>query len=424
MHGLGNTLQPVQISSWSNVLLKRICWMTEPIASTAWPRRHSSVKVVVAGHLCLDLTPDLFDKKLPTGGGLLMSGSLAISPGGAVPNVGLALIRLGELVRLVGRTGDDAVAALLRSALSIAGEQSSLCPVQGKRTSYSIVIAQRGMDRFFIHCPGANETFTSDVVRDEDLANGRWLHFGYPPLMPAMCENDGKELELLFTRACDGGLRTSLDFCSIDPYAKDSFKWDLILSKCGPKVMVFAPGLEEISDALDIPGSPDMLWSSISDISSRLLALGFAIVVLKLGNRGLYLRSTDSAARVAAWDLGSKWTGRELFISCFEATLINANGAGDCTIAGLITALTQNFTPEQTLTFAAAVGACSVEASDASTGVMGLDATIDRIEAGWIRKAAVPPSPAWQYDESAQLWKGPHEHRLYDLRFSEEITHG
>jgi sugar/nucleoside kinase (ribokinase family) len=167
-----------------------------------------------------------------------------------------------------------------------------------------------------------------------------------------------------------------------------------------------------------------MWWSSISDISSHLLALGFAIVVLKLGNRGLYLRSTDSAARVAAWDLGTEWTDRELFISCFEATLINANGAGDCTIAGLITALSQDFTPEQTLTFAAAVGACSVEASDASSGVMGLDATIDRIEAEWIRKAAVPPSLAWQYGESAQLWRGPHEHRPYDLRFPEDIAHG
>jgi sugar/nucleoside kinase (ribokinase family) len=398
--------------------------MSEPIASTAWPRRHSSVQVVVAGHLCLDLTPDLLDKKLPTGGGVSMSGSLAISPGGAVPNVGLALIRLGELVRLVGRTGDDAVAALLRSALSIAVEQPSLCPVQGRGKSYSIVIAQSGMDRFFIHCPGANETFTSDAVRDEDLANGRWLHFGYPPLMPAMCENDGKELELLFTRACERGLRTSLDFCSIDPSAKDSLKWDRILSKCGPKVMVFAPGLEEISDALDIPGSPEMWWSSISDISSHLLALGFTIVVLKLGNRGLYLRSTDSAARAAAWDLGIEWTSRELFISCFEATMFNANGARDCTIAGLITALSQDFTPEQTLTFAAAVGACSVEASDASTGVMGLDATIDNIEAGWIGRAAVLPSLAWQYDESEQLWRGPHEYRPYDLRFHEEIAHG
>jgi sugar/nucleoside kinase (ribokinase family) len=362
----------------------------------------------------LDLTPELLDKKLPTEGGLLRSGSLSISPGGAVPNVGLALIRLGEFVRLVGRMGDDPVAALLRGALSIAGEQPSLCATQGAETSYSVVIAQRGMDRFFIHCPGANETFTSDAVRDEDIETGSWLHFGYPPLMPAMCENDGKELERLFTRACDDSLRTSLDFCSIDPSARDNFRWDRILSKCAPKVMVFAPGLAEISIALDISGSSDTWWSSISDISSRLLALGFAIIVFKLGDGGLYLRSTDSIARLAAWNLGTEWTGRELFISCFEVTLINANGAGDCTIAGLITAISQDFTPEQTLTLAAAVGACSVEASDASSGVIGLDATINRIEAGWIRKATPPPSPAWQYDESAQLWRGPYEHRAND----------
>jgi len=91
--------------------------------------------------------------------------------------------------------------------------------------------------------------------------------------------------------------------------------------------------------------------------------------------------------------------------------LVNANGAGDCTIAGLITAISQDFTPEQTLTIAAAVGASSVEASDASSGVMDLAKTVERIDAGWTKKHIELPGGRWQYDESSQLWKGPHEDR-------------
>jgi len=375
------------------------------------PRRRHAGAVVVAGHLCVDLTPELFEKKLPSEGGLLLSGDLRISPGGAVPNVGLALMRLGELVRLVGNMGDDAVADLLCDALSTAGEQSSLRRIPGAATSYSIVIAQREMDRLFIHCSGANQTFTSDAVGDDILHSAHWLHFGYPPLMPAMCENDGKELDRLFSRACHHGLRTSLDFCAIDPSTKYDVRWNRVLSRCAANVTVFAPGLGEISFALNLPYDPDAWWSSISDVACHLLSCGFAIVVLKLGDKGLYLRSTDNAAHVASWNLGPEWVGRELFTSCFDAALVNANGAGDCTIAGLITAISQDFTPEQTLTIAAAVGASSVEASDASSGVMDLAKTVERIDAGWTKKHIELPGGRWQYDESSQLWKGPHEDR-------------
>lgn len=372
-----------------------------------WPALSRARRVVVAGHLCLDLTPDLSAKQLPEAGGIVHAGALAASAGGAVPNVGLALLRLGESVRMAAVMGNDPMASLLSTTLLPAGDQSSLRVVKGVPTSYSIVIAQGGSDRFFIHCPGSNEVFTSDSVSDDDLAFGEWLHFGYPPLMPAMCENDGAELAQLFARASALGLQTSLDFCSIDSSANAHVNWASILAKCGPNIMLFAPSIDEIKAAINYPTSRLDGLGNLSSISDQLLSYGFAIVALKLGNQGLYLRSSDNRDSILRWNLNDQWRGKELYTSCFYADLINTNGAGDCSIAGLITAISQGFNPEQAIIFAAAVGACSVEAADSSSGVLDARSTISRIQSGWLKTDSQPPATDWRHDNLLQLWRGP-----------------
>jgi hypothetical protein len=138
---------------------------------------------VVASHLRLDLTPALTAGGFPQPGKLTKAGPPHMSPGRAVSNAGL-----------------------------------------GQATSYSIVIAPESCDRAFLHCAGTNAGFTSMHVRDQSLDGAIWLHFGYPPLMPAVADNGGKERASLFCRARAHGLRTLLDFCSISP---DSASIDL-----------------------------------------------------------------------------------------------------------------------------------------------------------------------------------------------------
>src|SRR4051794_41921588 len=63
--------------------------------------------VVVAGHVCLDVIPALAEPVRLEPGRLVSAGPAALSTGGAVANVGLALHRLGGRVRLLGNGGDD-----------------------------------------------------------------------------------------------------------------------------------------------------------------------------------------------------------------------------------------------------------------------------------------------------------------------------
>ena len=73
-------------------------------------------EVVVAGHICLDVIPTFAPETrqaLLRPGTLVMVGPAQLSPGGAVANVGLALLRLGCRPRLFGKVGDDLFGATL-----------------------------------------------------------------------------------------------------------------------------------------------------------------------------------------------------------------------------------------------------------------------------------------------------------------------
>ena len=64
--------------------------------------------IIVAGHICLDLTPRFPESALSTliPGSLVRVDQMHCSVGGAVANTGLALHQLGVKTRLMGRIRD------------------------------------------------------------------------------------------------------------------------------------------------------------------------------------------------------------------------------------------------------------------------------------------------------------------------------
>ena len=105
-----------------------------------------------------------------------------ISTGGAVSNVGLSLHRLGLPVRLVAKIGNDPLGRLIVERIRAMDENlsSGLARTEGEVTSYTVVLNPPGIDRIFLHCPGANDTFTDDDVSDEVIGGSRDLPFRLP----------------------------------------------------------------------------------------------------------------------------------------------------------------------------------------------------------------------------------------------------
>jgi len=345
---------------------------------------------VVAGHLCLDMIPDLTALSqdrvsqafLP--GRLTEVGPATFCTGGPVSNTGLALTKLGIRTQLMGKVGDDVLGQVVKEMVSSYGPGMADNMVMDKavNTSYTIVLSPPGVDRFFLHHPGANDTFSADDVCYDRLPQARLFHFGYPPIMRLMFENNGAHLVEIFRQARDTGITTSLDMALPDPAsAAGRADWVTILTATLPYVDVFLPSIEEIlymlrretyDELYRAANGPNFLPlispQLLSDTSQQLLDLGAKIVALKLGERGLYLRTANASAmemlgRARPSD-PSAWADRELWTACFQVDVVGTAGSGDATIAGFLSALLRDKSPEQVVTAAVAVGACNVEAAD------------------------------------------------------------
>ena len=184
-------------------------------------------QALVAGHICLDVIPNL--DQLPTGafaglfqpGHLVTVGTASFATGGPVSNTGLALHILGIPTRLVGKVGADSFGKIIcdlvdRRDPNLTG---GIVVDAGEATSYTIIISPPGVDRIFLHCPGANDTFSAADIDFNLVAQADLFHFGYPPIMRRMYEADGEGLAAVFRRAKETGVTTSLDMAFPDPSA-------------------------------------------------------------------------------------------------------------------------------------------------------------------------------------------------------------
>jgi len=372
---------------------------------------------IVAGHLCLDIIPDIAHVSgepaaLWRPGSLHQIGPAVLATGGAVSNTGISLHRLGLRTRLLGRVGDDPMGAIVRDLLRQVDPAlgNSIIISKGESTSYSLVLSPGKNDRLFLHHSGANDTYTADDVPADSLVGARLFHFGYPPNMRRFYSDGGAELESLFAKAKGHGLTTSLDMVQPDRRGDAGrVDWRALLRRVLPLVDLFMPSLDEICFMLGHNvEQPSAI--TLEKVATELLNMGCPMVGLKLGDQGLFLRTTTDRARLAAAGRaapGADWAGRSLLAPCFEVNVAGTTGSGDSTIAGFLAAMLNGLSLDQSLTVAVAVGACCVERPDATSGVPTWGKLQHRLDQPWRRKPIGFPMPGWNRSKQRLLWIGP-----------------
>lgn len=385
---------------------------------------------LVAGHLCLDMTPQFATSSLPEPGALTIVGPVTLATGGAVSNTGQSLIKMGIPTQLCARIGSDyfgrgVIDVLERNA---PGSTRTLAVVPGDVTSYTVVLSPVGKDRAFVHCPGANDNFTSaDLPPHDVLAKIDLTHIGYPPVMRRMYVDGGRELVKLLSICKSTGATTSLDLCMIDPNGENGrVDWQQILADVLPYVDAFVPSLDELLLMWDPPAyasrrdgtSKGVPISYFQTMAGWALALGARIVLLKAGTQGIYVRtaSADRMIKVgrAAPPDTANWAGRELWAAPFEPDqLVTTTGAGDAAVAGFLAGLLRGATIEESLVMACAAGCCCVEAADTTSGVRTWDETRARIATGW-KQMPVQPGAGWTLDADRRVWCGPDDWRCIE----------
>ncbi|MDO5332245.1 MAG: carbohydrate kinase family protein, partial [Bacillota bacterium] len=354
-------------------------------------------KIISAGHICIDITPVFPEgKRINNLGDIFVPGKLInvedaqISTGGSVANTGLALKILGENVELMGKVGDDSFGEIIAGILG-KYNAGGLIIDKNSSTSYSVVLAVPGFDRVFLHNPGANNTFTSEDIPEESLADAALFHFGYPPIMRSMYQNNGDELVSIFKRMKERNIATSLDLAAIEPDSEAGrTDWRHILQKVLPYVDFFVPSFEELCFILN-RNNYDMLASiggdmvehiniskDVKPLADELISLGCKAVLIKCGTQGMYYKTADidTMGKVGK-RLGlnaADWADKEGMQPCFKAEIVrSATGAGDTSIAAFLASVMRGKTVEECVALAAAEGACAVTTYDALSGIKALE---------------------------------------------------
>jgi len=360
--------------------------------------------------MCLDLIPQIYQSDFRFRPGTLEEiGPAVVSLGGCVPNTGLALKKLGAAVHLASKIGMDPIGDLLQIELKKLGETGAgLTKSSQESTSYSVIISPQGGDRMVLHYPGTNDSFSARDVGYSLSQPAEIFHFGYPPLMRRMFENEGRELAQVFGQAKQKGLLTSLDMAYPDPSSPAArVNWRTIAARVLPYVDIFCPSYEELACMFQPETARPVINNgsqalahvdakTLEELSGIACRMGVAVIAIKLGNRGLYVRTNNSERlRSAGRKLCSEhWTNRELWTSVFKVKVVGTTGAGDATVAGLLYGILRGFPVEQACRIACGVGACNVESADAVSGIVPFEVLERRMRAGWEQEVC-PAGEEW-----------------------------
>ena len=371
------------------------------------------MKAVVAGHLCLDIIPAFRSGEVRLEPGRLIDvGAATLACGGGVANVGGALLKLGVDAQLVGKVGTDAFGDIVHAELS------GLSPLaaQGLKrtatanTSYTVVLNPPGVDRLFLHHAGCNDSFgAEDIVLDE-VTDADLFYFGYPPLLRRTFADGGVALAERLREVKKLGLTTVLDMATPDPGAASGrADWREFLQNILPHIDFFLPSLEEVCFMLGRAVPDDV--AALAPVAEALLELGTPVVGLKMGENGLYLKTANLETRFLG-RAGPRdpvaWSERELWSPVFSADVKGTTGAGDATVAGFVAALLRGEGLERCLTVANAVGARSVEALDAVSGVGSYEEVTARLAGGWPRAAQDVDDTYWRAGPEG-IYRGRHD---------------
>lgn len=370
-------------------------------------------KIMVAGHACLDITPVFPQEKVSSPMELLSPGKLIqmkgvqVHSGGMVSNTGLALKKMGIEVCLAAKTGKDAFGKMLKEIYRQYQAEDGIIQDGGSSTSYSVVLAIPGIDRIFLHDPGANDTFGFEDIPKAQLKETSLFHFGYPPIMRRMYQQDGKELENMMKEVKKMGIATSMDMAAVDensPAGKAD--WEKILVKALPYIDIFVPSIEEVCFMLDRErytqwkeraGGRDVTEilvpeQDIKPLAEKCISLGAKIVILKCGAPGMYYKTAGKEELQKIGNLArTDWAGwdcREGFEKSYlPSKVLSGTGAGDTAIAAFLAALARDYPFEMCIHLAAAQGASCVEAYDAIGGLKSLQELEERISSGWEKQS-------------------------------------
>lgn len=263
----------------------------------------------------------------------LTSANPVIVPGGSACNTAVGIGKLGGKARFIGKCGQDALAALFEQGLKKSGVQPNLLKSTlptGRVLSIITPDAQRSMFTFL----GAASEMTPDEIAASHFADVVIVHLeGYLLF--------NKELVYAALRcAREQGARVSLDLSS---YTVVEESWDVLDDIVDKFVDILIANEDEARAFTGYADEEEALGS----LSQRA-----EIAVLKVGERGSYIRRQDDIVRI------EPMSG--------QGPVVDTTGAGDLWASGFLYGLANGYSLDKCGKIGSACGyeVCQVIGAD------------------------------------------------------------
>lgn len=294
-------------------------------------------KIACMGLVCADFIVKPVTR-MPERGKLQLVDSVELHIGGCASNTGIVAAKLGADVGLFGAVGDDALGRFLVRRIEEEGISTSGVRVYaGTTSSGSAVLVYPDGERSFLHAIGANAKFNPLAVSSETLDPFSIVHVAGVLALP---ECEGKNLAD-FCREMKGRGKV----VTLDTVWDSRGVWLPALSEALPFVDCFLPSIEE-ARMLSGKETPE-------DIGGFFLSRGVKNVCLKMGEKGSMIFSEKETHRFEP----------------LSVTQVDTTGAGDSYVAGFLVGLAKGYPFRECGLLANLVGAKTVTAVGATSGV-------------------------------------------------------
>jgi ribokinase len=282
--------------------------------------------VVVVGSINLDLVSAA--PRIPLRGETLIGTSFASFPGGKGANQAVAAARLGTLVSMIGKLGNDSFGAELRANLESAGVSTEAIETAPTSTGIAQIITSENGENVIVVIPGANASVSPHYV-EKHLNVVRSAG-----IVLTQLETPLETVEYLASVTRKEGIPLVLDPAPARPLPASLLA----------QVDWLTPNESETSALLGLK-SQNLGHEELEGAAETLLQRGSRNVVLKLGQRGCFLALAD---------------GRRILLPAYAVRAIDSTAAGDAFNGAFASSLLESRDPVRSASWASAVAAISV----------------------------------------------------------------
>jgi ribokinase len=282
--------------------------------------------IVVVGSINTDLVA--VAEKIPSIGETVIGKDFQIHPGGKGANQAVAVARLGYPVHLIGRLGDDAFGAQLRTYLETTGVNIKGVATSEGTSGVAVIVLSSEGENSIVVTPGANAKVTpEDIVRNFEVIRRAGI-------VLAQLEIPLETVEYLAMVCARENVPLILDPAPARELSADLFK----------HIAWFTPNEVEAAFFAGVD-SANAKGSEPAAMAKAILGKGCDAVLLKLGSKGVYVASRTEPGT---------------FVPAFAVKAVDTTAAGDAFNGGFATGLMLGKSPVESARFAAAVAGVSV----------------------------------------------------------------